>query len=583
MSDSRRFFFGAVLLLASAACPDSSFAARSFAIVGVHVVPMDAERVLEDQTVIVVDGRIETVAPRAEAVVPPDLTRIEGHGRYLMPGLADLHVHVRHADELVNYLAWGVTTVMHLGGSGVAGTELLALRGQIAAGSLLGPNLYATGRIFDGDPALPRGALRLTDPATARGEVEKLAAAGFDFVKIYNNVSQPVFEAIVDEAGLQELPVFGHIPRSFDPLIALSGGQSAIAHTEELFFTYFEGPRDTKEMDRGYRPDLSKIPALVEVLLENSVAVMPDLCFTFGNLLMWDSMDHLWNDAEAPYLHPRTASSWRGGGIDRRTEIENFIVRGQWKYALLQELTLRFQEAGVLQVVGTDASLAGLFPGKAVHRELTELVKAGLSNFDTLAIATRNAGEFARRYLDENVRFGQIRPGYRADLVLVDENPLEDVRHARAVRAVAVSGRWVEGAELDERRAVLAARYRLLEEIAAGVEAALETDRALAVIEPLLTTHAGDEEIVGAIERRINSAGYAAAGADRLDRAHAILELNARLFPDSANTWDSLAEITAERGDREGAIELYRKALEVDPDFANAARQLERLLAEGVE
>ncbi len=81
MSDSRRFFFGAVLLLASAACPDSSFAARSFAIVGVHVVPMDVERVLEDQTVIVVDGRIETVAPRAEAVVPPDLTRIEGHGR----------------------------------------------------------------------------------------------------------------------------------------------------------------------------------------------------------------------------------------------------------------------------------------------------------------------------------------------------------------------------------------------------------------------------------------------------------------------------------------------------------------------
>ena len=158
------------------------------------------------------------------------------------------------------------------------------------------------------------------------------------------------------------MSVIGHIPRSFDPLLSLGGGQNAIAHTEELFFTYFEGPRSTENMPRDYAPDLAKLPKLIETLVEHNVATMPDLCFTFGNLLMWDGLDFMWNDPEFPYLQPNTASMWRGGNINRRSEIENFIVREQWKYKLMQTLTLEFQKAGVLQVIGTDASLPG--PGQ---------------------------------------------------------------------------------------------------------------------------------------------------------------------------------------------------------------------------
>ncbi len=560
---------------------DTGFAQQrgSFAIVGVDVIPMDVERVLENQVVIVEDGVIVTVGDVAATTFPADLPQVDGTGRYLMPGLADLHVHLRHEDELVNYVAWGVTTVMHLGGTGEIGQRQLDYRDEVRAGARLGPNIYTTDRILDGDPAIATGAHSVRTESEARQIVGDLAANGFDFVKIYNNVSQPVFDAIVDEARRHGLPVIGHIPRNFDPLTALGSGQSAVAHTEELFFTYFGGPRSTENMARDYEPDLDKLPALIDVLQANEVAFMPDLCFTFGNLMMWDSLDHLWGDPEFPFLHPNTASMWRGGNINRRTNIENFILREQWKYELLQTLTLEFQRAGILQVIGTDASLAGLFPGKAAHRELTEFVKAGLSNFEALSIGSRNAGEFVRRYIDDEIRFGQVLPGYRGDLVLLDENPLEDVRHARAISGVAVNGRYFDRSELDERRATLRSRYAALSALNEAVDAVLATATVSDGIQNLVRAHEGDAEALSTIEARINAAGYAAGFAGDLDRAKALLELNTVQFPGSANTWDSLAEITLYLGDSERAIELYEKALEVDPGFTNAAEQIEAILS----
>jgi len=552
----------------------------SFAIVGINVIPMDEERMLENQTVIVSDGVIQSISDAATTVVPGNLTRIEGNNRYLMPGLADLHIHLRHEDELVNYLAWGVTTIMHLGGSGEAGRRQLEYRESIKNGSRLGPNIYTTDRIFDGDPPLPSNAHSLKTADDARRAVQELKEDGFDFIKIYNNVSLPVFHAIVDEARKQGLSVFGHIPRSFDALTALSGGQNAIAHTEELFFTYFKGPRSTENMPRDYKPELSKLPALIDVLVDNNVAVMPDLSFTFTDIIMWDDLDILWNDPEFPYLQPGTASMWQAGNINRRDNIENFVIREQWKYTLMQELTVKFEQAGILQVIGTDASLPGLFPGKAVHRELTELVKAGLSNFDALAIGSKNAGEFVRRYIDAEVRFGQIKPGYRADLILLDENPLEDVRNARTVNAVAINGRFIEKSQIDHRRAALRARYEILFAANDQVDTALATNDASAAIQALVATHEADSEILATIESRINAAGYAAAFADDLDRAQLILELNTELFPNSANTWDSLAEVVLYTGDRDRSLELYRKALKVDPGFMNAVEQIKKILGD---
>ena len=554
-----------------------------FAIVGVNVIPMDEERVLDDQTVIVTDGVIQSISDAETTAIPGDLTRIEGNGRYLMPGLADLHIHLRHEDELVNYLAWGVTTIMHLGGSVETGRQLLDYKLQVKNGSRLGPNIYTTERTFDGDPALSSSAHPLGTAEDARRAVQQLKADGFDIIKIYNEISLPVFQAIVDEADKQDLAIVGHIPRSFDALTSLGGGQDAIAHTEELFFTYFKGPRSTENMQREYQPDFDKLPALIKVLVDNNVAVIPDLSFTFTDMIMWDDLDMLWNDPEYPYLQPGIGSNWKAGNINRRDNIENFVIREQWKYTLMQELTVKFQEADILQVIGTDASVPGLFPGKAAHRELTELVKAGLSNFDALAIGNKNAGEFIRRYVDHDVRVGQIRPGYRADLVLLDDNPLEDVRNARTVSAVAVNGRFTDKSALDERRAAFRARYDVFHAVIDQVETALPTDDAHDVIQSLVQKYRDNPDITTTIETRLNAAGYAAAFADDLDRSQVILGLNTELFPNSPNTWDSLAEVVLYTGDRERSLKLYRKALEVDPGFTNATQQIEKILSEGDE
>ncbi|MDH4110503.1 MAG: hypothetical protein OEW35_19665, partial [Gammaproteobacteria bacterium] len=236
-----------------------------------------------------------------------------------------------------------------------------------------------------------------------------------------------------------------------------------------------------------------------------------------------------------------------------------------------------FQKAGILQVIGTDTALPGLFPGKAAHRELTELIKAGISRFDALAIGTRNGGEFVRKFIDPEARFGLVAEGYEATLVLLEENPLEDVRHARDVAAVSVRGRWIERAEIDRMRAQLRGRYATINDAKATAEAALLEDGAEAIIRSLIEASTEDPETLATIESTINSAGYSAAIAGDIDHSYDVLALNTRLFPRSANAWDSFAEITLHRGDRAAAISLYEKALEVDPGFENARRMIREL------
>jgi tetratricopeptide (TPR) repeat protein len=568
---------GALLMSPAPVAAGDDAASQSFALVGVNVIPMDEERVLPDQTVVIIDGFIQTIGAQDQTDVPDGIPSIPGRGRFLLPGFADLHVHITHEDDLLNYLNWGVTTVMHLGGFGVPGTVLLEHKQAIADGRMLGPAIYTTDRTLDGDPPSGSNSLVLVTEEQARAEVRRLKTDGFDFIKAYQNFSKPVFDALVAEAQAQDLAIVGHLPRHFDALDAINGGQNAIAHTEELFFTYFEGPRSTIDMSHDYRADLSKIPALIEAMLENDVAIMPDLSFTFTDHLMWDDLDLLWNDAEFDYLHPATAAMWRSGNINRREGIENFVLREEWKYDVMQELTLRFQDAGILQVVGTDAAVPGLFPGKALHRELTEFVKAGLSNFDAIKIATANGGEFIRKYIDADSRTGLVKPGYRANLVLLAKNPLEDVRNARTVEAVSVNGRWTDAAQLAARRTQLLANYEEIDRAQSRIELALQNGSEASVVPNVCDEYANDPTMLAMIETQLNAAGYAAVGDEDIARAREILRLNTEIFPDSANTWDSYAESFLVVEDYANARNFYQRALHVDPEFSNATRMLNRI------
>ena len=208
--------------------PDAQKAGEALAFVSVTVVPMDSERVMADQTVIVRDGRIDEIGPASQAHVPENAVVIDGRGRYLMPGLADMHVHLESEDpaSLAVFLANGVTTVRCMWGN----PEILQWRRDVESGELLGPTIYTTGPILDGDPPYWPGSTVITTPEQAVREVAAEKQAGYDAVKVLDNLLPDVYEAVLRAAREQGLPVYGHVPWRVGLEDALGGGQKSFEH-----------------------------------------------------------------------------------------------------------------------------------------------------------------------------------------------------------------------------------------------------------------------------------------------------------------------------------------------------------------
>lgn len=558
-------------------CSNISFS-QNLVIKNVNIIPMDKEQVLNNQTIVVENGLVKTIGNSSEIKLPSSFKIIDAKGKYLMPGMADMHVHLRNSDELVNYLAYGVTTIMHMGGSSSQGRDNLKYSKEIKQGTRIGPKLYTTQRIFDGDPPAAGSAYRISTPELAVELVNELKNKGYDFIKIYNNVSKTVFDAIIKEASRLDLPVVGHIPRKFDALTSINGGQDMIVHTEELFFTYFNGPRSTRNYDKDFEPNVSLVPNLIASIKKNKVAVIPNLSYSFTDLLMWDDVDNILTDSEINYVAPNLVrNEFILGNINRRSNIENFIHRDQKKYQLSLALTYKFQKAGILQLLGTDATQAGLFPGKSAHRELTELVKAGLSNYEALSIATKNAGTFAKENNMRESNFGQIRTGFIADMILVEKNPLKDVRNAKLIDGVITEGKWIPMSEISTLRNKMAAKYSSLKNIDLTIKESLLNKNTDAKIKKLVAENRKNELFLKAIESNINSLGYSFISKKDFDQAIKLFEINTKYFKNSANAWDSLAEAYLLNNDKENAIKNYTKALEVNPQLSSSIDALQKL------
>jgi hypothetical protein len=405
---------------------------RAVAFVGVNVVPMDSERVLENHTVIVRDGRIAALGPAGAITVPEDAERIDGKGRYLMPGLADFHVHLTSDEQLLSFLAHGVTSLFVLDGA----PEQLELRGALARDERFGPSLYVSSPRVDGDPPVFGDTrLVLSSPEQARRTVVLQKRAGHDALKVYDNLTPEVYALLVAMARQQKLPVVGHVPRKVGLEAVLQARQALISHGEEYFL-----PAE---------PDESRLPALIRATKEAGTSVTPNLARITTTLRMLEDLEGVLTDAESRYLHPSVMRDWRGANPTRRVDVPAFLERERRAYPFVQHLALGLQQEGARLLLGSDASQAGLFPGKAAHVELAELVKAGLSPFEALATGTRNAGAFITEHVDPMARFGTVALGQRADLLLLPGNPLEDVGQAGQALGVMVRGQWLAREQLQ--------------------------------------------------------------------------------------------------------------------------------------
>ena len=432
---------------------------HGLAVVNVTVIPMDSERLLPGQTVVIRHGLISALGPSATTSVPAGAQRIDGTNRYLIPGLTDAHVHLRDRSELLSYLAHGVTTVVQLSGPSGNLRDVVALRRQVESGEVLGPTIYTSGRILDGDPPIFPGVSTVVQtPEGAERAVEAQLAEGVDLIKVYNNMRLDVLRAVTRVAHARGATVWGHVPRidgrSMALQRALTAGMDVIAHGEEVFFTLLYQDVEA-QLDRGVVPSsgADQIAEAVRLIREHGVAVIPNLSFVAMTRVQLDDIEQVWADPETQYLHPTVLNMWRQQNATRRSDLPRFDRRERGKRIALRQLTRALQEAGVPLLLGTDASAPGMFPGKSAWIELSELVDAGLTPFQALYTTTSGAGAYLHRLDRDGPSSATVTVGSRADLLLVDANPLADVSNVERIAGVFARGRWYTRDQIHRMRA----------------------------------------------------------------------------------------------------------------------------------
>lgn len=463
---SRRVLLGGATAAGVAASVGTGSAARagggSLAVVGATVIDGSGRAPQHDATVLVRDGRI--VAAGHHVPVPHDATVVDGSGRYLIPGLADMHAHSTELERVFPplYIANGVTTVREMS----ANPGISALRDRVEAGELLGPRWTIGSLIIDGSPSLWDGIAPIyqavANPAEARAAVRSQQAAGADFIKTYSRLTRESFLALAGEARRRGIPFLGHTP----DFVQLTEASDAGLHTaEHLFQIWYDTARDERRLRRAIRRvpigpgeyggwfakmhpieyaaalghDRGKAGRVFERLARNGTAVTPTLSVHRVSDLPEEVSR---TDPRYRYFPAGLVAAWAwqmdeiflARPAAQRPERRDIHRR---RLPLVREL----HEAGVPLLAGTDNNTAYVMAGFSLHDELGLLVRAGLSPMAALRAATGTAAE----YLGGNA--GLIRPGRDADLVLLDADPLRDIRNTTRIHSLVVRGRYVSPAE----------------------------------------------------------------------------------------------------------------------------------------
>ena len=373
------------------------------AFVGVNVIPMDAELVLPDQIVVVEHGRIALVGSTAAVQVPANATQVDGRGRYLIPGLADMHAHVHDAQRDL-FVPAGITTVRNLWGVPGMLEFAAATHDPLSTTDpsvVAWPSVYSASPGVDGSPPTWNFTREINNPEDAEGVVDELAREGWAFLKLYNRLSLDTYDAIADAADARGIRFGGHVPWAVSLDHVLARGHAFIEHLT------------------GYDRALGApgLPPSSWAYVDQSLA---------GELAAHTAQAGTWN---CPTLVVTNAIGRRWLAPDefnRSVSARRAMVRA-------------LRDAGAGLLAGTDAGTDYIQAGMSLHDELAEFVAAGLTPFEALRAATSEAA----RFLELEGEFGMIVQGSRADLVLLDANPLDDIGNTRRIAGVMVRGRWL--------------------------------------------------------------------------------------------------------------------------------------------
>jgi imidazolonepropionase-like amidohydrolase len=420
-----------------------SLAAQSSATVAItHVAVIDvgAGRLLTDRTVLLRGDVIDTVGAAAEVRVPESARIVDGRGGFLIPGLWDMHTHLSYArpSALPVLVANGVTYVRDLGS---ATAEVNAWRGEIADGLRVGPVIVRAGPILNGQ-AFNRYQLAITNASDGTAAVRALFETGVDLVKVHRRTSRDAYFAVLAEAKQLSLPVAGHVPMTVSPEEASNAGQQTIEHVDTLFEGTFSAALNSTPLASAIRAWRQSAAAtkLFQTFVRNGTVVDATLMNAFRINAFLENPDD-----------PRDKYFPASGLREFAAAIEQARKNGRQMLAARRELPHELSAvvgqlygAGVRIVTGSDMSAYLVHPGFAVHEELQRLSDAGIPAVDVLRAATVNPAA-----LFPGVRAGEVSSGRRSNLVLLDANPLENVRNAARIRAVILGTRVFDRRALD--------------------------------------------------------------------------------------------------------------------------------------
>lgn len=434
---------------------------QTTAFVGVNVIPMDRERVLTNQRVIVRNGLIADFGDAGKVKVPKDAVIVDGKGKYLIPGLVDMHTHLLSdsdeypdsiaPDELRVMVANGVTTVRFMIGT----PELLKLRAQSAAGEIVAPTIYVASPHLTGREQGNNFVIKSTEEA--REAVRKSKAAGYDFIKVTTFVPSLIYEAAVDEAKKVGIRVVGHADSRFvgverawkagQQIEHLDGYMELLLKTDSpikysISDLYIYTPANWASFDHM---DESKIPEIARKTVASNPYVNPTHHFmknSFGRLRTEDEMRA---QPDFKFYPAKVQATWFD--FYKRNRFLTTVPldkRARW-VELREKFIKAIHDAGGKLMAGSDTPEFLWLYGFALHHELKALRDAGIGNYAALAAGTRNPSEF----FGTLNKVGTIEKGKRADLILLNANPLDDISATKDRSGVMLKGKWYTQTELN--------------------------------------------------------------------------------------------------------------------------------------
>ncbi len=428
----------------------------AFAIHGVNIISMVGEEILNDHSIIVRDGLIDSIVPSSE--LPEGIDLIDGAGKWVVPGLAEMHAHIpvaRDGDEtlveetLFLYLSNGVTTIR-----GMLGNPYhLELRNKVLDGSILGPRIYTSGPSINGNSA--------PDPETAARMVRTQKEAGYDFLKLHPGLTLETFDEIDRVAEEVNIPFSGHVSVFVGIRRALEAQYASIDHIDGYIEGLVPEEEEADPESNGFFglnftdiTDTTMIRGLAVMTREKGVWVVPTQCL----LERWvGPVDPAGIIAEPAmkYMSPNIREAWVRN-VKQFQADENYDPERATRFLeIRRDILKQLDSEGAGLLLGSDAPQIFNVPGFSIQHELKAMINAGLDEWTTLKMGTVNPAVFFGSKGD----FGQIMEGSSADLVLVDSNPLDDISNMEDPAGVMVRGTWLSREEIAERLKQIADKY----------------------------------------------------------------------------------------------------------------------------